>query len=114
MAQNYESAKPEMAQTIELIRDVVNAWGGAIGELLGVSLFSVGWLICVSILILRNDSLPNWLGYFGLIVCPIFASPINELFGYTANIFVSTLSVHLWLFATGSVMMYFGPRNKVH
>ena len=113
LAQNYESATPEMAQTIELIRDVVNAWGGAIGELLGVSLFSVGWLICVSILILRNDSLPNWLGYFGLIVCPIFASPIIELFGYTANIFVSTLSVHLWLFATGSVMMYLGLTNKV-
>ena len=76
LAQNYESATPEMAQTIELIQDVVNAWGGAIGELLGVSLFSVGWLISVSILILRNDSLPNWLGYFGLIICPILASPI--------------------------------------
>ena len=76
-------------------------------------MFTVGWLICVSILILRNGGLPKWLGYFGLIVCPILVSPIIELFGYTANIFVSTLSVHLWLFATGSVMMYLGLTNKV-
>jgi len=87
--------------TIELIQNAVNSWGGAIGEILGVSLFTVGWLVAICILIIRNDGLPNWLGWLGLLVAPVLASPVIELFGMTADIFISTLSIHIWLFAAG-------------
>jgi hypothetical protein len=101
-------------QTIDLIQSAVNAWGGAIGEILGVSLFTVGWLIAVSLIILRGDGLPKVLGWAGLIVAPILASPVIELFGMESSIFVSTLSIHLWLFATGFIMIgmaLFGKGN---
>jgi len=105
LAESYGEATPEMQQTIDIVQSAVNAWGGAIGEILGVSLFTVGWLIAVSIIILRNDGLPKILGWAGLIVAPILASPVVELFGMEASIFISTLSIHLWLFATGFIMI---------
>jgi hypothetical protein len=105
LAENYGDATPEGQQTIELIQSVVNSWGGAIGEILGVSLLTVGWLIAVSLIILRNDGLPKILGWAGLIVAPILASPVIELFGMEASIFIATLSIHLWMFATGFTMM---------
>ncbi len=114
LAESYGTATPEAQQTIDLIQSAVNAWGGAIGEILGVSLFTVGWLIAVSVMILRSDGLPKILGWAGLIVAPILASPVIELFGMEASIFVSTLSIHLWLFATGFTMIgmaLFGKGN---
>ncbi len=108
LAESYSSATPEERQTIELIQAAVNEWGGAIGEILGVSLFTVGWLIAVSLIILRNDGLPKILGWAGLSVAPILASPVIELFGIEASIFISTLSIHLWLFATGFIMIGMG------
>lgn len=114
LAESYGAATPEVQQTIDLIQSAVNAWGGAIGEILGVSLFTVGWLIAVSLIILRGDGLPKILGWAGLIVAPILASPVIELFGMEASIFVSTLSIHLWLFGTGFIMIgmaLFGKGN---
>lgn len=105
LAESYGAATPEAQQTIDLIQSAVNAWGGAIGEILGVSIFTAGWLIAVSLIILRGDGLPKILGWTGLIVVPILASPVIELFGMEASIFISTLSIHLWLFVTGFIMI---------
>jgi len=105
LAESYGAAPPDTQQTIDLIQSAVNAWGGAVGEILGVSLFTVGWLVIVSLIILRSDGLPKILGWVGLIVAPILASPVIELFGMEASIFASTLSIHLWLFATGFTMI---------
>lgn len=112
LAESYRAAPPDVRQSIDLIQSVVNAWGGAIGEILGVSLFTVGWLIAVSLIILRGDGLPKILGWAGLIVAPILASPVIELFGMEASIFVSTLSIHLWLFAAGFVMIGMAVSGK--
>lgn len=114
LAESYGAATLEVRQSIDLIQSAVNAWGGAIGEILGVSLLTVGWLIAVSLIILRGDGLPKILGWAGLIVAPILASPVIELFGLEASIFVSTVSIHLWLFATGFIMIgmaMFGKGN---
>ncbi|MGB1005925.1 MAG: DUF4386 family protein, partial [Thalassobaculaceae bacterium] len=105
LAAHYLDATAEVQQAIDLIQASINAWGDAIGEILGVSLFTVGWLIAVSLIILRNGGLPKILGWAGLIVAPILASPAVELFGMEASIFTSTLSIHLWLFAAGFTMI---------
>ncbi len=112
LAESYGAATPEMRQTIDLIQSAVNAWGGAIGEILGVSIFTAGWLIAVSLMMLRNGGLPKIIGWAGLIVVPILASPVIELFGMEASIFVSTLSIHLWLFATGFTMLGMAALRK--
>ena len=113
LAETYKNSSSQEANTIEIIQNVVNSWGGAIGEILGVSLFTVGWLVAVSILVLKNDGLPRWIGWLGFAIAPILASPVIELFGLTANIFVSTLSIHIWLFAVG-IAIVINETKKVH
>ncbi|MBV6648998.1 MAG: DUF4386 family protein [Hoeflea sp.] len=114
LAESYGAATPELRQMIDVIQSAINAWGGAIGEILGVSLFTVGWLIAVSLIILRNDGLPKILGWAGLIVAPVLASPVVELFGMEASIALSTTSIHLWLFATGFTMIGMALFGKGH
>ncbi len=113
LAETYTNSSSQEANTIEIIQNVVNSWGGAIGEILGVSLFTVGWLVAVSILVLKNEGLPRWIGWLGFAIAPILASPVIELFGLTANIFVSTLSIHIWLFAVG-IAIVINETKKVH
>lgn len=112
LAQAHSTATAEVATSIEMVQMAVNQWGGAIGELLGVSIFTVFWLVSVSILIIRNDGLPKWLGWGGLIVAPILGHPAIELFGIEANLFLATISVTLWLFAVGLVMFWTGVQQR--
>ncbi|MEM9603039.1 MAG: DUF4386 family protein [Pseudomonadota bacterium] len=112
LAEAYPSATPEAARTIELIQSAVNAWGGAVGELLGVSLFAAGWLVCVSVLLLRQRSLPRWLGATGLLAAGLLATPVVELFGFTASIALATSALHTWLMVAGVVLVWFGTRGR--
>ncbi|MEM7378261.1 MAG: DUF4386 domain-containing protein [Pseudomonadota bacterium] len=114
LAEAYPSASPEAAQAIELIQSAVNAWGGAVGELLGVSLFAAGWLACISILFIRQRALPRWLGYAGVVAALLLAAPVVELFGYTANLFLATSALHTWLMVTGVVLVWSGTRGEAH
>ncbi|MEM6987876.1 MAG: DUF4386 family protein [Pseudomonadota bacterium] len=106
LAAAHRVGSPSEAYSIEQIQAAVNAWGGAIGELLGVSLFAAAWLTCVSVLILRSKWLPTWLGVSGLVAAVLLASPIVELFGFTASIAVATSALHTWLLAAGVTLVW--------
>lgn len=112
LAQAHSTATPEAATAIEMVQEAVNSWGGAVGELLGVSMFTVFWLIAVSILIVRNDGLPKWLGWAGFGVALVLGHPVIELFGMTANLFLATLSVTLWLFTVGGWIIWSALRSS--
>jgi len=106
LAESYAAAPPETQAAIDVVQSAINAWGGAIGELLGVSLFTVGWLIAVSVLVLRHGGLPKFIGWSGLIVAPILASPAIELFGMEANLKLPTALIHAWLFVVGIALLW--------
>jgi hypothetical protein len=106
LAESYGSATPEARAAIDVVQSAINAWGGAIGELLGVSLFTVGWLIAVSVLVLRHGGLPKFIGWSGLIVAPILASPAIELFGMEANLSLPTMFIQGWLFVVGIALLW--------
>ena len=112
LAEIYPTATEVSKETIVFIQTVINNWGGAIGEILGVSLFTSGWLVAVSLIILRNNYLPRILGWFGLIVSVILSSPVIELFGMSASIFLSTVSIHLWLFLAGLIILFKKPKEN--
>lgn len=112
LAEAHSTATPEVVTSIEMMQMAVNQWGGAIGELLGVSIFTIFWLISVSVMIIRNDGLPKWLGWAGLIAAPILGHPAIKLFGMEANLFLATILVTLWLFAIGLMMIWTGIRQR--
>jgi len=93
---------------IETMQAAINAWGGAIGEMLGVAAFAAIWAIFTSLLILRERQLPAWAGFTGLVVGILVAFPSLELFGVTppVSIVVSTTVIQLWFIALGVLFLW--------
>jgi hypothetical protein len=91
----------------------INAWGGAIGETLGVAAFASIWAIAVSLIILRDRQLPTWAGLTGLFVGVLVAFPALELFGIEPpiSIVLSTTGIQLWFMALGALFLWRGIRR---
>jgi hypothetical protein len=93
---------------IEATQAAINAWGGAIGEALGVATFAAIWAIATSLLILRDRRLPAWAGVAGLAAGALVALPGLELFGMTppVSIVLSTTGIQLWFMALGGLFVW--------
>jgi hypothetical protein len=93
---------------IEAVQAAINAWGGAIGEMLGVAAFAAIWAIAASLVILRDRQLPVWAGVAGLVVGVVVALPALELFGIAppVSIVVSTTGIQLWFMALGLLFLW--------
>lgn len=93
---------------IEATQAAINAWGGAIGEALGVATFAAIWAMATSLLILRDRRLPAWAGVAGLAAGALVALPGLELFGTTppVSIVLSTTGIQLWFMALGGLFVW--------
>jgi hypothetical protein len=93
---------------LEAMQAAINAWGGAIGESLGVAAFAAIWALATSLLILRDRQLPAWAGLSGLAVGGVVALPALELFGIAppVSIVVSTTAIQLWFMALGGLFLW--------
>jgi hypothetical protein len=93
---------------IEHTQAAINAWGGAIGEMLGVAAFAAIWAAAAGLLILRDRQLPAWAGVTGLVVGVAVALPVLELFGVAppVSIVVSTTAIQLWFMALGVLFLW--------
>jgi hypothetical protein len=94
--------------SIEAMQAAINAWGGAIGEVLGVAIFAAIWAIASSILILRDRQLPRWAGVTGLVAGGLVALPALEVFGITppVSIVLSTTGIQLWFMTLGLLFLW--------
>lgn len=94
-------------EAIAVVYSVLNNYAGAIGEVLGVSLFAVLWLAIVSLTILCTNVLPRWLGFLGLFSATLLAVQLTELFGVDLGAFISVSvgSLQLWFLITGIVIL---------
>ena len=93
---------------IEAMQAALNAWGGAIGEALGVAAFAAIWAIATSLVILRDRQLPAWAGLAGLVAGVLVALPALELFGIAppVSIVLSTTGIQLWFMALGLLVLW--------
>jgi hypothetical protein len=97
---------------IDITQRAVNAWGGSIGENLGVSLFAASWLVIVSGLIVTQQSLPKWLGFSGFLVAIVVALQAAELFGAPLiSVSLSSSALHIWLLMLGIVALREGIKE---
>ncbi len=105
LAQIY--VQPETSATsraaINIVFQALNSYGGSIGEVLGVSLFTTLWLAIVAIEILKTRNLPSWIGIFGLMPTLLLSTQLLELFGIDMGLFitVSVSTFQIWLLVTG-------------
>ncbi|WP_397596963.1 DUF4386 family protein [Silanimonas sp.] len=93
---------------IETMQAAINAWGGAIGETLGVAAFAAIWAIATGLVILRDRQLPAWAGLAGLVAGVLVALPALELFGIAppVSIVLSTTGIQLWFMALGLLFLW--------
>jgi hypothetical protein len=93
---------------IETMQAALNAWGGAIGESLGVAAFAAIWALAAGLLILRDRQLPAWAGATGLLAGGLVALPALELFGIAppVSIAISTTGIQLWFMALGCLFLW--------
>lgn len=101
------AASDETRESISMVYEMLNAYAGGVGELLGVSLFAAIWLVLICILIVRSRIWPGWLGVFGLVAAASLLLNLLEMFGIDMGpmISVSETLQHLWMLATAIVFL---------
>lgn len=88
-------------ETISVVYEMLNGWGGGIGELLGVSLFAALWVVCVSLLFVQSPQWPSWMGYIGFLVAIDLSLNLMEMsildYDMGINLTLAVVFLHLWL-----------------
>lgn len=99
--------------TISMLYEMLNSYAGGIGELLGVSLFAVLWLVLISILIIKKANWPNWLGYFGFVAALSLFFNLLEVVGIDLGpmITISVVLLHFWMLSAAFVFIKKSQNN---
>lgn len=92
---------------IETTQTALNAYGGTIGEDLGVGMFAAMWLVCAGAVILRDRGLPAWLGWSAFPVAAVSSLPSLALVGIASpvDVVIGTSSMLLWIAAVAVVVL---------
>ena len=98
---------------IETTQLALNAYGGSVGEDLGVSAFAALWLIAAGAVILKDKGLPAWLGWASFPVAIIAAMPAVDLLGLASpvDVAMATTTMQLWFAAAAVVLGLRGLRR---
>jgi len=115
LAKGYVGGSAEAQATISVAYDAINAYGGTIGEALGVGIFAGLSLISLSIAMFGNKDNPKWLAVCGLLAGFAVMIQSVELFGIDLGALISVLVsiLHVWLFAIG-IRLLVKPLNNLH
>lgn len=116
LAEAYVTTTNETERVaIAVVFDSMNAYGGTIGEVLGVGIFAALSIGLLAIAALRTRAFPLWIGVFGLIAALGVLATTVELAGSDASsiIFFGTTLVQLWFLATGIWLLLRGTRQSV-
>jgi hypothetical protein len=113
-AYNAPGVTAQTQDTISLIYNTLNNYGGSIGEILGVSIFAAISVFMISALIFQNKGLPAWSGYFALISAVSLLIPALEIFGIDAGVFLtaSVAVVQFWFLFVGFYLLFRQPQTQ--
>jgi Domain of unknown function (DUF4386) len=98
-------------EAVEVSYEMLNGWGGGIGEILGVSIFAALWIVCMSVLFIHSNVWPSWMGYIGILVAADLAANLLEMaildFDVGANLTISVVLLHVWIIAGAIIFLDF-------
>lgn len=102
MAERWETADADTRTILALQFDTANDYGGAIGELLGVSLFAAAWL-AVTVLGRSGTPIKTWIIASGTAAFALLLLPLTELAGFEFDLAItlSGVAITVWLFVIG-------------
>jgi Domain of unknown function (DUF4386) len=104
LAKLHAKADVAAQSQIEMIFRSVNSYGGAIGEVLGVSVFMSIALYALCIGALRARAMPAWCAYAGIISATLLAALALPTFGFASMvpIAVAVTALSIWMLAAGA------------
>ncbi|SKB61792.1 protein of unknown function [Acetoanaerobium noterae] len=108
LANLYSAGDNAAKESISVIFEAINAYGGSIGEDLGVSIFASVSVALISVYILKNKTLPKWTGWFGTAAAIAIAIPALGIFGIDVGVMViaSVAVVQFWFMFLGVYLMF--------
>ncbi|MFN5368901.1 MAG: DUF4386 domain-containing protein [Roseiflexaceae bacterium] len=105
LAKTWELAATDQERyAISLAYDLMNAYGGTIGEVLGVGLFAAVAVLVLCVASLQDQSLPKWLVGFGVIAALWLIATTSEVIGIAPDfivVFLGTTLIQFWFMAVG-------------
>jgi hypothetical protein len=112
LAASYSSQDPK---TMQVVYSTINAYGGGIGELLGVSLFAALALGLLCWQMLESTVVPKWVAVTGFVTTTGLLLPWLEAFGMDlgAGISLSVALLQVWFMALGMVLLRPQQAKKV-
>ena len=114
LADAYTSATDDGQRfAIERIYDMLNSFGGTIGEALGVGLFAAISIGLLSIGLLRSSAIPRWIGVWAVISAVALAIGSVELLGVDPGplLTITVTIAQLWFLATGAWLVARGSQR---
>ena len=116
LAESWDLATTDQERfAISVNFDVLNSYGGSIGEVLGVSIFAAISILLFSIAAIKDRSLPTWLSGFGLISGVSVLATAITLTGADAGDFLITFGtsmVQFWFLAMGIWLLYWSRKTS--
>lgn len=94
-------------EAVTVMYDMLNAYAGSVGEVLGVGLFAALWVAATSIAILRDGTLPRWVGVYGLVTAVALTVGLLEIVNIDAGalLTVNVTMLHLWWLALALIVL---------
>jgi hypothetical protein len=96
-------------EAISVSYEMLNGWGGGIGEILGVSMFAALWVVCTSILFIKSPEWPSWMGWVGFLVAADLALNLLEMaileIDMGVNLPLAVVLLHAWLLVAAFIFL---------
>lgn len=100
LAQVYTdpTTTPATREAVAVMYDMLNAYAGSVGEVLGVGFFAALWVATTSIAILRDGTVPRWVGGYGLITAVALMAGLLEIINIDAGamLTINVTMLHFW------------------
>jgi hypothetical protein len=95
-------------EAVAIMYDMLNAYAGSIGEVLGVGLFAALWVAATSIAILRDGTVPRWVGGYGLLTAVALMAGLLEMVNIDAGalLTVNVTMLHFWWLAIALIVLF--------
>ena len=108
------SSTEEQRFAVSTTYETLNAYGGTIGEILGVSIFASLAILFLAIGNIQQKALPGWFSLFALVAGLGLLWTATEILGIDPGsmaIFLGTTIVQVWFLITGLWLIIRKPRN---
>lgn len=95
-------------ESVAVMYDMLNAYAGSVGEVLGVGFFAALWVATTSYVILRDGTLPRWIGAYGLVTAFALTAGLLEIVNIDAGalLTVNVTMLHFWWFFITLVVLF--------